>query len=173
MAIDRCSHDFGTLARLILPDYLRRMRRAMKTPLKMADFVQKGVGVQTLLKRQHREEDFPGCYVFLSGKRPIYVGISRTVFRRLKQHVTGRTHSQASLAYRMARALKRSPGPKKTRDAHMETRGFDKLFDDRKRYLARLKVAYVEIDNALVQHVFEAYCAMALDTFRWNTFRTH
>ncbi|MGO9930424.1 MAG: hypothetical protein ACLPV8_01195 [Steroidobacteraceae bacterium] len=139
----------------------------------MADFVEEGVGVKTLLRRQLLEQDFPGCYVFLSRKRPIYVGISRRVFRRLEQHVNGTTHSQASLAYRMARALRGRGGRKRTRDAHMKAMGFGKLFKDRKRYLAGLTVAYVEIDNALVRYVFEAYCATALDTFRWNTFETH
>ena len=34
-------------------------------------------------------------------------------------------------------------------------------------------VAFVEIPNPLELYLFEAYCAIALDTSEWNTIRTH
>jgi len=34
-------------------------------------------------------------------------------------------------------------------------------------------VAYVEVDNPLVLHVFEPYAALELGTGGWNTFETH
>jgi hypothetical protein len=163
MAIDKCPYNFTSFARRILPGYLRHMRRSMRRPLKMAELAPKGVGVRALLKKIDRDADFPGCYVFVSRGRPIYVGISRTVLQRLSQHIKGRTRAQASLAYRMARTLKRTR--RKT--------DLDMLFRNRKRYLGRLKVAFVEIDNALERYIFEAYCSMALDTSQWNTFETH
>jgi len=34
-------------------------------------------------------------------------------------------------------------------------------------------VAAVRITNALERYLFEVYCAMKLNTWRWNTFATH
>ena len=44
---------------------------------------------------------------------------------------------------------------------------------DPAKALAILLGAYVDIENPLELYVFEAYAAMALGTFEWNTFRTH
>ena len=40
-------------------------------------------------------------------------------------------------------------------------------------YLRSLNVAFIEIGNPLELYLFEAYCAMELDTSEWNTFETH
>lgn len=39
--------------------------------------------------------------------------------------------------------------------------------------LRGLNVAFIEIQNALERYVFEAYCAMELNSSQWNTFETH
>src|SRR5581483_3162643 len=102
MSIDGCVHDFTALANRVLPAHMIELEREMKSPIAMAAFSEKKVGVQTLLKRHGHGTDFSGCYVMLEDADPIYVGISRKVFSRLRQHVTDRTHYGASLAYRMA-----------------------------------------------------------------------
>lgn len=170
MAIDNCSYSFDDLARRVLPDYLGRLRTSMENRTQMADFAVRGVGVKTLLKKHSHTEDFSGCYVFVEKKKPIYVGISRTVFKRLLQHVKGKTHFDASLAYRIAVSEHEHTI---TRSRRMKTSEFQKLFGRAKDYLAELDVAYVEISNPLELYVFEPFCAMALDTHQWNTFRTH
>ena len=79
MAIDECKFNFKVLGNSILPGYLNSLRRAMRSPQSMSDFVQRGAGIRTLLTKRGLEDDFAGCYVFISRKRPIYVGISRNV----------------------------------------------------------------------------------------------
>ena len=52
--------------------------------------------------------EIKGLYIFAeideSGNHiPIYVGISRSVFRRLRQHAFGKNHNQASFCYMKAK----------------------------------------------------------------------
>ena len=106
----------------------------------------------------------------MGNRIPVYVGISRMVLKRLRQHVRGTTHFTASLAYRIAA---RGLDSKMTRGKAMEDPGFRKAFEAAKLELIKLNVAYVKVDNPLVLYVFEPYCAMKLDTAEWNTFKTH
>ena len=170
MPIDACESTFVDLATTVLPQYMSDMRVAMTVRRPLADFCTSGIGVRTILKGLHKTSDFAGCYVLLRDDQPFYVGISRGVIGRLRQHGTGRTHFDASLAYRMA--LERVPH-KMTRSAAMKHEPFREAFDEAKRLLVGSNVAFVEIPNALELYLFEAYCAMELDTCKWNTFRTH
>jgi hypothetical protein len=86
------------------------------------------------------------------------------------QHVRGKTHFDASLAYRMA-ADKGSHSLK--RSAAMLDPKFGKEFEIEKKYLSTLNVAFIEIDNDLELYLSVAYCALELKTSKWNTFRTH
>lgn len=170
MAIDGCAASFAELAGTLLPRYMVDMRSALERSMPLAEFCMAGVGVRSILKGLHKTEDFADCYVLTKGHRPFYVGISRGVVARLRQHGTGRSHFDASLAYRMA--LERAPH-KLTRSAAMKHSPFRDAFDQAKRLLMGSYVAFIEIPNPLELYLFEAYCAMALDTCKWNTFRTH
>lgn len=168
--VDKCPHAFRELADEVLPGHMDELRREMSAPRPMADFAQRGVGVRTLLRGAGRSEDFPGCYVMMNAGRPVYVGISRKVFARLRQHVWADTHNSATLAYRMAA----------TRTGHAMTRGdamndpeFRREFDRARDEIRSFSVSYVEIDNPLVLHIFEPYAALELGTGEWNTFETH
>ena len=96
--IDGCAHDFSSLVGTVLPAYFELLRVAMNTPMQMRDFGVKGIGPRTILKQYRLENDFSGCYVLID-KAPIYVGISQCIYSRLRQHVIGKTHSDATLAY--------------------------------------------------------------------------
>jgi hypothetical protein len=170
MAIHDFKHSFSHLADVVLPAYMIELRKSMSSPKAMADFSVAGIGIQTLLKQATLEADFAGCYVMLEKAQAIYVGISRGVFARLRQHVMGRTHFDASLAYRMAKSRS---AHKLTRSKAMEGAEFQKHFNASKTHIRSLNVAYVPIDNPLVLYIFEAYAAMELDTALWNTFATH
>jgi len=117
-----------------------------------------------------REVDFPGCYVFIDAVRPVYVGISRGVVKRLVQHLNSNTHYSASLVYRMA--SEDYPHEMK-RDQAMRDEQFRKVFVAAQERLRTLHVAFIEIGNDLELYLFEVYAAMQLDTDTWNTFRTH
>jgi len=78
------------------------------------------------------------------------------------------------LAYRVAH----SHHPHgKTAAEGMKDAGFRARFEEARSRLRDLHVAFVEIENPLELYVFEAYCALELDTgFEaggWNTFDTH
>jgi hypothetical protein len=147
-----------------------QMRRALETPHPLADFCKPGIGPGFLTKQLGLKGDFSGCYVLIDAGTPIYVGISRTVIARLRQHVFGRTQSDASLAYRMA--AKKAPH-EVTRSQAMQDTDFKAAFDAAQSYLRSLNCATIVIENPLELYLFEAFCAMELDTGLWNTFVTH
>ena len=170
MPIDNCVHSFSKLSQIILPAHMKRMRQAIKSPFKMSLFCQPGSGKQSILRTLNRSADLKGCYVLLHKKKPIYVGISRSVLQRVMQHVRGKTHFDASLAYRMT--ADKCPS-KSHRSAAMSDPQFRKEFERVKKHLSTHYIAFIEIDNDLELYLFEAFCALELKTSKWNTFRTH
>ena len=170
MPIDACTSTFAEMAAVILPGDMARLREALAAPEPMSSFCKPGSGVTSILSRLRRSGDFSGCYVLLQEGKPFYVGISRTVVQRLRQHVRGSTHFDASLAYRMAT---NKTGHKMKRADAMQDPAFRTAFDQAKKRLRGWSVAFIGIDNPLELYLFEAYCAMELDTCEWNTFRTH
>jgi predicted GIY-YIG superfamily endonuclease len=170
MPIDDCSSGFIELATTVLPKYMGELRRDMEARRPLGDFCASGVGVKTIAGKLGKQSDFSGCYVLRRDGKPFYVGISRGVIGRLRQHGTGKTHFDASLAYRMA--CEKVPH-KMTRSAAMADSVFRSAFEKARELLMGSSVAFVEIRNDLELYLFEAYCAMELDTYEWNTFRTH
>jgi hypothetical protein len=170
MPIDACTSTFIDLAATKLPKYMKEIRDAMQKPRPLVGFCTPGIGIKTILKRLELQAEFSGCYVLLRDGTPFYVGISRKVVARLRQHGLGTTHFDASLAYRMA--CEKVPHDT-TRAAAMKDPVFRQAFNEARRLLIGSAVAFVPIANPLELYLFEAYCAMELDTFEWNTFRTH
>lgn len=171
MPIDDCCHTFEDLAQTVLPKYMAELRKNMANSESMAGFAVSGVGPVTIARRiMGRSGDFSGCYILIDSGRPLYVGISRKVITRLRQHVIGRGHEDATLAYRMASS---AMGHRMSRKYAMADTEFRRLFHEKRDYLKTLDAASVEIRNALEMHLFEAYCSMELDTCVWNTFATH
>ena len=170
MPIDECTSTFAELAATVLPSYMAAMRTALDHPHRLTDFCTPGVGVKSILRNLGRSLDFSGCYVLVHDGKPFYVGISRSVIGRLRQHGTGTTHFDASLAYRMANE---KVSHDTTRAAAMQDPSFRAAFNEAQTLLRGCTVAFVEIPNPLELYLFEAYCAMELDTSEWNTFRTH
>jgi hypothetical protein len=153
---------------------MARLRSALVHPHDMEAFGRPGVGVRTLLGELGLADDFSGCYVLLEKKQPIYVGISRGVIGRLRQHVYGKTHFDASLAFQIA--MKRHPDQtiaNLTRSQVMDDPLFGTSFAEAQSYLRSLQVATVAIENPLELYIFEPYCAIELDTHQWNSFETH
>lgn len=174
MSLHECPHTFQELATTVLPAHLTRMRAALADPRNMDLFARPGVGTRTLLKEFGILHDFSGCYVLLEEHVPIYVGISRGVIGRLRQHVFGKTHFDASLAFRvaMARHSDRTIANLKRSEA-MKDPLFGMSFAEAQVHLRSLQVAAIAIENPLELYVFEPYCALELDTHRWNSFVTH
>ncbi len=170
MPVDDCLHSFEALASTVLPGYLERLRTAIESPHRASEFARAGIGPIAIANELGRTSDFSGCYVLLEDAKPIYVGISRSVLLRIRQHVTGKSHFDASLVYAIAQRRLPTVGQ---RSSVMENVQFREEFERTQQYLRRLKVAFIEIVNPLELYVFEAYAAMKLETSEWNTFRTH
>ena len=170
MAIDNCKYSFQELSEIILSQYMKNMWEKIDSPVQMSMFAQKGVGKATAFKKLGIQKDFSGCYVLIENDSPIYVGISRSIIRRLLQHVKGTTHFDASLAYRMANeGIKHNL----SRSDAMQRAEIKIQFETAKTRISKMDVAFIEIKNDLEIYLFEAYCAMELDTKKWNTFATH
>ena len=169
MIIDACQHSFSTLSTRVLPKHMADLEAALGTALPASEFIRPGMGIKRIAGSLGRAADFRGCYVFVDGTRPFYVGISKKVIERVRQHLRGRTHFEATLAYRMAER----GTAKRTRAVNMSDPAFSERFERQKKSLARSQVAFVEVSNPLELYLFEVYAAMALGTGRWNSFETH
>jgi predicted GIY-YIG superfamily endonuclease len=167
MFLDGCPHTFQVLANKVLPAHMAKMNKAMANPIKMSVLL---TGKRATLKKLVKEKDFSGCYVLLKNHKPFYVGISRSVIRRLSQHVKGNTHYSASLAYRMA--CYQNPH-ELHRNSAMENLQFQKEFEKSKIELRSMEVAIIEINNPVELYLFEVFCALKTGTHRFNTFATH
>lgn len=168
MLIDGCPHSFKQLADEILPADMSRMRVAIASSIPMESFV-KG-GKASILRELKKSADFPGCYVLIENDTPFYVGISRGVVSRLIQHVRGKTHFDASLAYRMACT---SSPHKLRRSEAMQDVAFNKAFQLEQQRIRKMRAAVIEIREDLELYLFEVYCALGLGTVQHNPFRTH
>lgn len=170
MAIDECQYSFKELSEKRLPELMCEMNDALCKAMQMCQFSEKGIGKKTILNKLKKKSDFQGCYVLSDGNGPLYVGISRGVVQRLIQHVKGKTHFDASFAYRIA---SENHAHEMSRDDAMNHDEFKTYFSDAKSYISRMSVAFIEVSNDLELYLFEVYCSMELDTSLWNTFRTH
>ena len=104
MPIDGCEHSFHELANEVLPGYMSTLRVKMAHPMSMSKFGVKGVGPVALQRKLELHKDPSACYVLMDEGRPIYVGISKGVIARLRDHVLGSDQFVATLAYKIAAA---------------------------------------------------------------------
>lgn|ERR1035441_6972775 len=153
MPIDACTSTFAEMAAIILPGDMAKLRAALAAPLPMFSFCKQGFGVRSILSGLRRSSDFSGCYVLLREGKPFYVGISRTVVQRLRQHVTGNTHFDASLAYQMATE---KTGHKMKRADAMQDTAFRTAFEQAKALLRVLSASLRSRDDGA--NSWEIWC---------------
>lgn len=114
--------------------------------------------------------DISGVYVLAvdnkkSGKsNPVYVGISRAIFRRLERHGWGKRHTEASLAYLKAKHKSKHIGLRKEMPK-------SKLVAEQK-IIRSYKVAIIAEERDFDMYFMEAYFAGKWKT-KWNNFKTH
>lgn len=118
------------------------------------------------------ENDFSGVYVFYKNNKPIYVGISGTIIRRLKYHLFGLKNNESSLVYLIAKenyqkeygikySGKRSDFPFSNFRQEIQT-----------EMINNWSFKIYPIKNGYNLSFTEIYLACALET-KWNTFKTH
>lgn len=120
--------------------------------------------------------DEPGVYLFSRPSGPLYVGQSRKIAQRLRQHTRkSSTENQASLAFNMAlieAAARRLELPK-TRKERAGHEQFARLFLSAKEELAAMDCSFILLADPVERTIFEMYATEALGTAEFNSFETH
>jgi uncharacterized protein (UPF0297 family) len=125
-------------------------------------------------------KDMPlrGVYLLSDGDKPLYVGRSNTIRKRIGRHSRpSATHNMASFAFRIARKKTGNlkPSYKKgegSRIALMSDAKFVAAFDDAKTRIRKMNLRFVEEADPVRQALLEIYVAIALDT-PYNEFDNH
>lgn len=113
--------------------------------------------------------ELKGLYVFAETPpdktiSPCYVGISGTIFRRLKQHGWYKLHNEATLAYLKASSKTEYKGERKDLE-------YPKI-EEQQKIIRQYKVAIIPEVNDYDLYFMEVYIAGKLKTL-WNSFKTH
>jgi len=117
-----------------------------------------------------------GIYVFFERGHPVYVGRTSRMGDRIKEH--GRpssTHNTAPFAFNLAKkaAKRKEIDLSKQRGELGKDPTFAKLFSEAKERVSRMSVRVIEIDDPIIQTLFEVYASIALKTTKYNDFDTH
>lgn len=118
----------------------------------------------------------PGIYLFSEQGVPIYVGQTRNLRNRLKQHTGEKsTHFSASFAYLIAKGEATTAGmnTKRTRAELSSAPEFAALFTATRARVRAMDVQFIEVDDPIVRTMFEMYVALVLNTVEYNSFETH
>lgn len=125
-----------------------------------------------------KNNEIKGIYIFYEKYRKeggIYIGISQTILRRLRQHFLSKTHNHASLAFVIAQKRYEEEnglpysGPRK--DFPFEK--YRPKIQEEMKNEWKIKVIPIEgISDHYRMALFEILLACELKT-KWNTFETH
>ncbi len=119
-----------------------------------------------LNNRVDGKKEINGLYIFYEAKTPVYVGISKTIIGRIKQHMRGKRHNESSLAYRIFREERVFEGPRLN----------DEYEKDRERIQRMMREEWtfkiIPEKEPYERYFLEIYLAIKLKT-RWNDFDTH
>jgi hypothetical protein len=116
-----------------------------------------------------------GVYVLYEEDRPIYVGRSNRLGNRLREHSRpSSTHNSAPFAFNLAKeqASRRGVDTSQPREQLAKDPDFKALFIQAKKLVSQMRIRTVQIDNPVMQTLFEVYAALELKT-PYNDFNTH
>ncbi len=116
-------------------------------------------------------------YLFSEGSLHLYVGRTKNLRQRLRQHsIPGSHHNQAVFAFRLARestgSLVAAYTASGSRAALCAQDEFGFAFTLAKQRVRNMNVRYVEENDALRQALLEIYVSVVLKT-PYNDFETH
>ncbi|MDB4655646.1 hypothetical protein OAE48_02255 [Flavobacteriales bacterium] len=134
----------------------------------------------THLSKKTDSKDFPGLYIFAERKddklETAYVGISRMVIQRLKQHTSYSDKSSATWAYLMAKFPNGEKVPVTDKKDAVQFKDKDaltaKIKEQQVEMAKKYVVTYYPMDDNFLLHLAEPYVACALSAY-WNSFETH
>ena len=133
--------------------------------------------VKSPLRQRNSLGDIPkkGIYVFYENNKPIYVGRTNRMKVRIQEH--GRKssyHNSATFAFILAKEKANEQGIdiNKNRNALESDSTFRNIFLEQKERVSGMKVRVIEINDPIIQTIFEVYVSMELNT-EYNDFDTH
>jgi len=116
-----------------------------------------------------------GIYVFYENECPIYVGRSNRIKERLLEHIRpSSTHTSATFAFNLAKkaAIEKEMDVNNIPRVHLEKDSdFSSLFSEAKEKVSRMSIKVIEIDDPIIQTIFEVYVFVKFNTF--NEFDNH
>ena len=113
----------------------------------------------------------PGVYAFYKNGKPIYVGRANNIKKRIYGHTRPSSgHYSANFAFNLAKLelTERLSESKIGRKALMEDEDFVKRFFKFKSELFASNIRCIEIENDIIQTMFEPYLALKLNTYPVN-----
>jgi len=116
-----------------------------------------------------------GVYVLYEDGKPIYVGRSNRLRKRLLEHSRrSSTHTSATFSFNLAKeeAAKRGIDTSRSRNQLERDSNFNDLFTQAKERVSLMKIRMVQIENPVIQTLFEVYAALELKT-PYNDFDSH
>ena len=164
------SETLDFLSKEIKP-YLEKLEEEIdKRSRKVSDIAGEGTGIAKAKQLLELSDDLKGIYVFIEKKKAIYVGISRSVLKRISQHVKGSSHNSASLAYKIAQI---ETAIIASRKEAMRNYKFKKAFDDAQKRILKCEFAILELEDDNLLYMLELVAAIRFDTEEYNSFRPH
>ena len=116
-----------------------------------------------------------GIYVFYENEKPVYVGRSNNIKARIQIHCRPSSgHGGATFAFILAREDADNLGinTKIERKILEDESRFSDLYTKAKARVSKMHVKAVEIDDPILQTLFEVYAAVELKT-KYNAFDNH
>ncbi len=126
--------------------------------------------------KKYPGKEIKGIYVFaeeIDGvAKPFYIGMSQTVIRRLRQHVFGTGHNQATLAYLMARTEYNTKENSQYKGTRQDLQYFINHRERFQKEIRNARFAIKEIDDDYLMYMAEVFTACHFRC-KWNSFETH
>ncbi len=118
------------------------------------------------------EEGVSGLYIIYDDKSPVYVGISRNIKRRFRQHFKTLNHNTSSFLYRLAKENYKKVNNKEYTGNRekFEIKEYGKIIQDELNRNYRIK--YIQVSDFYFLALLEIYASCLLET-KWNSFKTH
>jgi hypothetical protein len=113
--------------------------------------------------------------VFYENGKPIYVGRSKNLRQRFRQHRHQSSgHNSATFAFMIARldAEKEGVNIKRTREDLQNDPVFSPIFSKTKKRVSEMLIRVLPMDDPIEQTLFEVYAALELNT-EYNNWETH
>ena len=116
-----------------------------------------------------------GVYVFYENLKPIYVGRSQSIPKRILAHSRPSSgHNSATFAFLLAKevAKKLNHDTNLTRKNLQENAIFNQIYLEQKQRVSNMKIKSIEVNDPDTQAIFEIYASRKLKT-KYNDFATH